>query len=141
MQNALLRLRELEEQVKTIPQLEVKISILTRERTQLYESVGVEKERVREAERENSKLKNQLKNMQILQDDNEKLMFHIQELETIVDKVTNIQWTRIRKKYTGGAYKKHFLTQIFGIVSYRGPHRFFPKNGLYIGVIFKVAKI
>ena len=42
---------------------------------------------------------------------------------------------------TGGPYKKHFLTQFFGTVSYRGPHRFFPKNGLYIGVIFKVAKI
>ena len=42
---------------------------------------------------------------------------------------------------TGGPYKKHFLTQFFGTVSYRGPHQFFPKNHLYIGVIFKVAKI
>ena len=47
MQNALVRLRELEEQVKTIPQLEVKISILTQQKNQLVESVGIEKERVR----------------------------------------------------------------------------------------------
>ena len=44
------------------------------------------------------------------------------------------------REYRGG-YKKHFLPNIFGSVSYRGPHRFFPKNRLYIGVIFKVAKI
>ena len=40
-----------------------------------------------------------------------------------------------------GPYKKHFLTKISGSVSYRGPIDFFPKNRLYIGVIFKQAKI
>ena len=40
-----------------------------------------------------------------------------------------------------GPYKQHFLTQIFESVAYRVPHRFFPKKGLYTGVIFKVAKI
>ena len=87
MQNALVRLRELEEQVKTIPQLEVKISILTQQKNQLVESVGIEKERVREAERENGKLRSRLKDLDVLEDDNQKLMFHIQELESIVDKV------------------------------------------------------
>lgn len=87
MQNALVRLRELEEQVKTIPQLEVKISILTQQKNQLVESVGIEKERLREAERENGKLTARLKDIVVLEEDNEKLMFHIQELESIVDKV------------------------------------------------------
>ena len=94
MQNALVRLRELEEQVKTIPQLEVKISILTQQKNQLVESVGIEKERVREAERENGKLKCRLKDIDVLQDDNQKLLFHIQELESIVDKVTFSKSTR-----------------------------------------------
>ena len=51
--------------------------------------------------------------------------------------------TKSRKnviKTKGGSYKKHFLTEIFGSVSYRAPS-IFPKNSVYIGVIFKVAKI
>jgi hypothetical protein len=87
MQNALLRLRELEEQVKTIPQLEVKISILTQQKNQLVQSVGIEKEKLRESERENGKLRNKLKEVEILQDNNDELIKHIQELESIVDKV------------------------------------------------------
>ena len=70
MQNALLRLRELEEEVKTIPQLEVKISILTSQKNQLIESVGIEKEKLRESERENNKLKNDLKEAAIYKEDN-----------------------------------------------------------------------
>ena len=31
-----------------------------------------------------------------------------------------------------GAYKHHCLTKIFGSGAYRGPHRFFPKNRLYV---------
>ena len=91
MQNALLRLRELEEEVKTIPQLEVKISILTSQKNQLIESVGIEKEKLRESERENNKLKNDLKEAAIYKEDNRKLMLHIQELESIVEKVSNLQ--------------------------------------------------
>ena len=91
MQNALLRLRELEEEVKTIPQLEVKISILTSQKNQLIESVGIEKEKLRESERENNKLKNDLKEAAIYKEDNRKLMLHIQELESIVEKVSNFQ--------------------------------------------------
>ena len=41
----------------------------------------------REAERENGKLRSRLKDLDVLEDDNQKLMFHIQELESIVDKV------------------------------------------------------
>ena len=41
----------------------------------------------REAERENGKLRSRLKDLNVLEDDNQKLMFHIQELESIVDKV------------------------------------------------------
>ena len=33
-------------------------------------------------------------------------------------------------EYRGGSYKKHFLTTIFGSVSYRGPHRFFLQKSL-----------
>jgi len=87
MQNALVRLRELEEQVKTIPQLEVKISILTQQKNQLVESVGIEKERLHEAERDNGKLTARLKDIVVLEEDNGKLMLHIQELESIVEKV------------------------------------------------------
>ena len=39
-----------------------------------------------------------------------------------------------------GAYKHHFLSEIFGSGAYRSPMDFFPKIA-YIGVIFKVAKI
>lgn len=95
MQNALVRLRELEEQVKTIPQLEVKISILTQQKNQLVESVGIEKERLHEAERDNGKLTARLKDIVVLEEDNGKLMLHIQELESIVEKVQSQVWTRL----------------------------------------------
>ena len=46
---------------------------------------------------------------------------------------------------TGRPYRHHLLNKIFGSGAYRGPHRFFPTNRLYIayniGVIFKVTKI
>ena len=38
-------------------------------------------------ERENGKLRNKLKELEILQDHNDELVKHIQELESIVDKV------------------------------------------------------
>ena len=53
-------------------------------------------------------------------------------------------WKRtVKIKYRRG-YKQYFLTQIFGSVAYRpynigAPIDFSSKNGLYIGVIFKVA--
>ena len=52
MQDALSRLRELEEQVKTIPKLQVQISILEQQKIQLLDSVTKEKEKAREFERE-----------------------------------------------------------------------------------------
>ena len=52
MQDALSRLRELEEQVKTIPKLQVQISILEQQKIQLVDSVTREKENSRDLERE-----------------------------------------------------------------------------------------
>ena len=52
MQDALSRLRELEEQVKTIPKLQVQISILEQQKIQLVDSVTREKENARDLERE-----------------------------------------------------------------------------------------
>ena len=56
MQDALSRLRELEEQVKTIPKLQVQISILEQQKIQLLDSVTKEKEKAREFEREKESL-------------------------------------------------------------------------------------
>ena len=42
---------------------------------------------VKLGKRENGKLRNKLKEVEILQDNNDELIKHIQELESIVDKV------------------------------------------------------
>ena len=42
---------------------------------------------VKLVKRENGKLRNKLKEVEILQDNNDELIKHIQELESIVDKV------------------------------------------------------
>ena len=101
---------------------------MTQQKNQLVQSVGIEKEKLRESERivslfllvgisgllnmsgrtdrrksslglmgrvrnvklvnrENGKLRNKLKEVEILQDNNDELIKHIQELESIVDKV------------------------------------------------------
>jgi len=48
---------------------------------------AMRKRNVKRVKRENGKLRNKLKEVEILQDNNDELIKHIQELESIVDKV------------------------------------------------------
>ena len=54
------------------------------------------KRNVKRVKRENGKLRNKLKEVEILQDNNDELIKHIQELESIVDKVWLIPYDVIK---------------------------------------------
>ena len=65
------------------------LGLLEQSRPDLKESMkcAMRKRNVKRVKRENGKLRNKLKEVEILQDNNDELIKHIQELESIVDKV------------------------------------------------------
>ncbi|CAG5099073.1 Oidioi.mRNA.OKI2018_I69.XSR.g16226.t1.cds [Oikopleura dioica] len=88
MHDALGRLRELEEQVKTIPKLQVQISILEQQKAQLKRDLARERESNRDMDRSAESVRDQwIQNEKKLKIENEALLLHIKQLEAIVEKV------------------------------------------------------
>ncbi|CBY22950.1 unnamed protein product [Oikopleura dioica] len=88
MHDALGRLRELEDQANSIPKLQVQISILEQQKAQLQRDLAQERESNRDMDRSAESVRDQwIQNEKKLKIENEALLSHIKQLESIVEKV------------------------------------------------------